>query len=70
MFQPNQFIKCPYTSKPLRIVSVDSLQSNDNPDYKDWFNLHIIDPEGNTDIILHTPNNPMQIMERMNQFEN
>lgn len=60
MFKPSQYIKCPYTSKPLRIVSVVSCESLNGSDYAGWFNLHIVDPEGNTDIILHTPKNPVE----------
>lgn len=61
MFKPYQFIKCPCTSKPLRIVSVVSCESVNGSDFAGWFNLHIIDSEGNTDIVTHTPTNPAQL---------
>lgn len=63
MFQPNQIIKCPYTSKPLTILRVIPCELANGYDYSGWYNLYIVDSDGDTDIVLHTPNNPVEIIE-------
>lgn len=56
-FEPNQLVKCPYTGESLKIVRVLTCE------YEGWFNLYVVDASGAEDFVLHTPNNPIQIIE-------